>query len=90
MAVRSLCLYSEAISAMRQTCFLFSCVDPWLHRKSRKSSKNKSRTGSPDSSYNALAAAGLKVGGLPWSTPGQRTKQPNGLESQHSWNPAGN
>lgn len=63
--------------------------DPWLHRKSRKSSKNKSQTGSPDSSYNALAAAGLKVGGLPWSTPGQRTKQPNGLESQHSWNPAG-
>ncbi|RMX57838.1 hypothetical protein pdam_00018567 [Pocillopora damicornis] len=64
--------------------------DPWLHRKSRKSSKNKSQTGSPDSSYNALAAAGLKVGGLPWSTPGQRTKQPNGLESQHSWNPAAN
>lgn len=69
-------------------------LDPWLHRKSWKSSKSKSHTGSPDrtadSSYSALAAAGLKVGSLPWSMSSQRAKQLNGLETQNSWTPPGN
>lgn len=56
--------------------------DPWLHRKTKKNSKNKSQTGSPDitatdPSYNALSAAGLKVSNLPWSIP----KPLNGLDS---------
>ena len=57
--------------------------DPWLHRKAKKNAKNKSRVESSlatDPSYNALAAAGLKVGTLAWSLP-QRTKPPNGLSS---------
>ncbi|XP_073258615.1 protein strawberry notch homolog 1-like isoform X3 [Porites lutea] len=48
--------------------------DPWLHRKNNKNPKSKSQTGSADSngidpSYSALAAAGLRVGSLPWSIP---------------------
>ena len=43
--------------------------DPWLHRKSKKGSRGKSLTGSPDISaadptFNALAAAGLKVSNM--------------------------
>ncbi|KAJ7378733.1 Protein strawberry notch 1 [Desmophyllum pertusum] len=63
--------------------------DPWLHRMAKKNAKSKSQTGSPDitaePSYNALAAAGLKIGCLPWSIPTQGAKQPNGLETQDSW-----
>lgn len=61
--------------------------DPWLHRKSKKNSKSKSQTGSPnkssdDPTYNALAAAGLKLGNMSWSIPSKRkTKQINGLDS---------
>lgn len=65
--------------------------DPWLHRKTKKNSKIKSQTGSPDisvagPSYSALAAAGLKVASLPWSIPGTlKTKQMNGMEYQEPW-----
>lgn len=69
-------------------------LDPWLHRKTKKNSKSKSQTGSPDitadPSYSALAAAGLKIGSLPWSIPTQKAKQPNGLETQDSWTCLGN
>lgn len=60
----------------------------------KKNAKSKSQTGSPDitaePSYNALAAAGLKIGCLPWSIPTQGAKQPNGLETQDSWASLGN
>jgi len=71
---------------------LLSFLDPWLHRKNKKNPKSKSQTGSPDisaadPSFNALAAAGLKVGSLPWSIPTTQKSIPmNGLESQEpSW-----
>ncbi|XP_044173977.1 protein strawberry notch homolog 1-like [Acropora millepora] len=60
--------------------------DPWLHRKSKKGSRGKSLTGSPDISaadptFNALAAAGLKVSNMSWSIPSQQetARQINGI-----------
>ena len=55
-------------------CQAILFLDPWLHRKNNKNPKSKSQTGSADSngidpSYSALAAAGLRVGSLPWSIP---------------------
>ncbi|KAK2547884.1 Protein strawberry notch-like protein 1 [Acropora cervicornis] len=60
--------------------------DPWLHRKSKKGSRGKSLTGSPDISAadptsNVLAAAGLKVSNMSWSIPSQQetARQINGI-----------
>ncbi|XP_067030449.1 protein strawberry notch homolog 1-like isoform X1 [Acropora muricata] len=60
--------------------------DPWLHRKSKKGSRGKSLTGSPDifaadPTSNALAAAGLKVSNMSWSIPSQQetARQINGI-----------
>ena len=55
-------------------CQAILFLDPWLHRKNNKNPKSKSQTGSANSngidpSYSALAAAGLRVGSLPWSIP---------------------
>ena len=42
-----------------------------------------------DHEYSALAAAGLKIGSLPWSIPTPNAKQLNGLETQDSWTSLG-
>ena len=70
--------------------------DPWLHRKSKKGSRGKSLTGSPDISaadptFNALAAAGLKVSNMSWSIPSQQetARQINGINYSRN-SPLGN
>lgn len=68
--------------------------DPWLHRKSKKGSRGKSLTGSPDisaadPSFNALAAAGLKVSNMSWSIPtrNSKTNQWNQLLTKFTFGP---
>ncbi|XP_067030467.1 protein strawberry notch homolog 1-like isoform X2 [Acropora muricata] len=70
--------------------------DPWLHRKSKKGSRGKSLTGSPDifaadPTSNGLAAAGLKVSNMSWSIPSQQetARQINGINYSRN-SPLGN
>ena len=81
-------------------CLLYFCLlyfsDPWLHRKSKKGSRRKSLTGSPDISaadptFNALAAAGLKVSNMSWSIPSKQeaARQISGINYSRNW-PLGN